>query len=92
MSSQAPTRPLEPTIRAITRTRGAVVAAAVVTALAGSIHLLLTAEHFEEGALFGSAFLAMGLYQVALAGVLLFRPGPLAYRGGIWGAGLIIAT
>lgn len=36
--------------------------------------------------------MAVGVYQTVLAGLLLFRPGPLAYRGGIWGATLIIVT
>lgn len=74
------------------RGRLAVGAAGAVTALAGAIHLALTGEHFEEGPLFGAAFLAMSIYQVVLAGLLLFRPGPLVYRAGIWGSGLIIAT
>lgn len=91
MSSQPRSRPLSPPMTARAATRG-VVAAAIVSALAGSIHLLLTPEHFEEGVLFGGAFVTMGLYQVALAGLLLTRPGPLAYRAGIWGAGLIVAT
>lgn len=72
--------------------RWAVVSAAIAAGLAGAIHLALTPEHFGEGVVFGVAFLAMALFQVGLATALVFRPGPLAYRAGIWGSGLIIAT
>lgn len=69
-----------------------VLVAAAATGLAGVIHLALTGEHFEEGPVFGYAFLAMGLYQVVLGGLLVARPGPLAYKAGIWGSALIAAT
>jgi hypothetical protein len=68
------------------------VVAAIAVGLAGIIHLALTDEHFGEGPLFGYAFLTMGIYQVVLAGLLIARPGPLAYKAGIWGSALIAAT
>lgn len=68
------------------------VIAAVATGLAGAIHLSLTRQHFDEGLLFGVAFIGMGLYQVLLGCLLVVRPGPRAYQAGIWGSGLIIAT
>lgn len=72
--------------------RLAIVAAAVTVLAAGAIHLALTAEHLEEPALFGWAFLAMAAYQVALGAALLLRPGPRAYAAGVWGSLVIVAT
>lgn len=72
--------------------RPAILLAAAATGLAGTIHLVLTPEHFAESALFGWAFLTMAAYQVAVAGLLVARPGPPAYRAGVWGSALIAAT
>ncbi len=72
--------------------RGAVLLAAAASAGAAVVHAALIAEHFEEGVLFGLAFAIMAAYQLVLAGALVLRPGPLAYRAGIWGSGLIVAT
>lgn len=69
-----------------------VLLAAAATGSAGAIHLALTEEHFAESLLFGGLFLAMGVYQVVLAVLLVARPGPLAYKAGIWASALIAAT
>jgi hypothetical protein len=64
-------------------------AAATTVALAGLIHLVLIPEHFEEQFAYGVIFTAMAMFQLHLALVLTVRPGPGAYRAGIWGSGLI---
>jgi hypothetical protein len=74
------------------RGRAAVLLAAIVTGLAGIIHLSLIEEHFEESTLFGIVFLAMAAYQLVVAGLLVGRPGPRAYQAGILGSALIVAT
>ena len=74
------------------RTRAGVIAAAAAAGLAGSIHLALTPEHFEESTLFGAAFVVLGLYQVALSAWLILRPSGRAYQAGIWGSALIAST
>ena len=50
------------------------VALAAAMFIAGWIHLLLTPQHLEESTILGVGFLLAGLAQVALAGVVLFRP------------------
>ncbi|MGH2603982.1 MAG: hypothetical protein ACRDJ9_31935 [Dehalococcoidia bacterium] len=59
---------------------------------AGSIHLVLTPEHFEEGAHFGAFFLGTALFQFGLTYALLLRPGPGVYRTALWASALIVAT
>lgn len=65
----------------------------VVTVLAllsaGLIHLYLTPEHFQEQVLYGLVFTAIAVFQVLLAFSLVVRPGPRAYRVGIWASGAI---
>lgn len=95
MTEPAPSATSSPTsslISPLDRQRLAVGSAAIVTALAGGVHLALVEEHFEEGFLFGVAFLAMAVYQLVVAILLVARSGPVAYRAGIWGSGLIVAT
>ena len=72
--------------------RWRVLAAAAASGLAALIHAALIGKHFEEGALFGVAFTAMAVYQIVLAVALVARPGQRAYRAGICGSGLIVAT
>jgi hypothetical protein len=67
-----------------------VLAGLLVTA--GSIHLVLTPEHFEEGAHFGLFFLGTAAFQFVLAYALLLRPGPRVYRTALWTSALIVAT
>jgi hypothetical protein len=55
--------------------RGALVA---TLAGAGAIHLFLTPEHLDESPILGVGFLAAGLLQLALAGVIFRRPSRLA--------------
>ncbi len=71
------------------RERLATLAAALTVALAGLIHLVLIPEHFAERFLYGVVFTAMAVFQLNLALALTLRPGPTAYRLGIWGSGLI---
>ena len=59
---------------------------------AGSIHLVLTPEHFEEGVQFGLFFLSTAAFQFGLAYAMLLRPGPRVYRTALWASGLIVAT
>ncbi len=59
---------------------------------AGTVHLALTPEHFEEGLLFGVFFLAAGAFQLWLATALVRRPGPAVWRVGLWGSGALVAT
>ncbi|MCI0635973.1 MAG: hypothetical protein L0206_18965 [Actinobacteria bacterium] len=59
---------------------------------AGSIHLILTPEHFEDGPQFGAFFLATAALQFALAYALLLRPGRRVYRISLWASALIVAT
>ncbi len=58
----------------------------------GSIHLVLTPEHFDEGAHFRLFFLGTAAFQFALAYALLLRPGPRVYRTALWASALIAAT
>src|SRR5579875_3606047 len=62
----------------------------VVVGLAGLIHLSLIREHFAEQFVYGLVFTTLALFQLTLALLLGFRPGPAVYRTGIWGSGLIV--
>lgn len=66
--------------------------AAALLVVAAGIHLLLSPEHFEEHVLFGLFFLGAAAVQVALAGALLLRPAPWAFRVGVLSSGALIAT
>lgn len=68
------------------------VVVALLVAGAGSIHVLLTPEHFREGLHFGLFFLGASAFQVWLAWALVFRPGPVVYRAGLWGSTALVAT
>lgn len=62
----------------------------LVVGLAGLIHLSLIREHFEEQVVYGLVFTALAIFQLNLALLLTVRPGPVVYRLGIWGSGLIV--
>jgi hypothetical protein len=62
----------------------------LVVWVAGLIHLALIREHFAEQFVYGLVFTALALFQLTLALWLAVRPGPRAYRVGIWGSGLIV--
>jgi len=62
----------------------------LVVGVAGLIHLSLVREHFEEQFVYGLVFTALALFQLTLAFLLAARPGPVVYRVGIWGSGLIV--
>jgi hypothetical protein len=62
----------------------------LVVGLAGLIHLSLIGEHFEEQFIYGLVFTALALFQLTLALLLVWRPGPWVYRAGIWGSGIIV--
>jgi hypothetical protein len=49
--------------------------------IAASSHLLLLGEHAEESPWLGLGFLASGLIQLGMAGIVILRPHPLAYYG-----------
>lgn len=72
-------------------TLGNVLVAQLVYA-AAAVHLWLTPEHFEEGLLFGAAFLAIAGFQLWLAWALVLRPGPWVYRAGLWGSAAVVLT
>jgi len=57
---------------------------------AGAIHLVLTPEHFEEQTVYGIFFLVAALFQIALAQLLVLRPGPLVIRAGAYGNAALI--
>jgi len=78
--------------RAGGRQRALVVLAAAAVALAGAIHLALSDEQFERGIVTGAVFLGLGAFEVLAGAALLVRPGPRAYRAGVWAAGLIVAA
>ena len=65
---------------------------AVLSAAAGAIHLSVAAPHFDYFWLHGTFFVALGLAQVAWAGLVLAAPTKLVYAAGALGNGLIIGT
>lgn len=73
------------------RSLGDVLVAELVYA-AAAIHLWLTPEHFEEGPLFGMAFVGISAFQVWLAWALALRPGPRVYRAGLIGSAAVVIT
>jgi hypothetical protein len=62
----------------------------LVVGLAGLIHLSLIREHFAEQFIYGLVFTALALFQLTLALLLAWRPGPWVYRAGVWGSGFIV--
>jgi hypothetical protein len=57
-------------------------AAAIISAMVGGIHLAVTQEHFAHWWLFGAFFLVVGMFQVVFAPLILQRPTwPVALAG-----------
>jgi hypothetical protein len=57
-------------------------AAAIISAMVGGIHLAVTQEHFAEWWVFGAFFLVVGVFQVAFAPLILRWPTwPVALTG-----------
>jgi len=48
-------------------------------AVAGITHCLLMPDHFAESTIFGLGFLAAGVAQLGLAGLVALRPGRIVY-------------
>jgi len=66
-------------------------AVAGASLFAGTVHVAVMPSHYAEAASYGVFFLAAGLAQLALAGLLLARPGPAVVAAGALGnAGLIV--
>jgi hypothetical protein len=63
--------------RRFERTAGSRLALAALLYVAATIHLLLTPEHLAESTLLGLGFLAAALAQLALAALVVARPGDL---------------
>ena len=53
--------------------------------VAGTIHLILTPQHYAESLLFGITFTAMAVFQLGLALALVRAPGPTVYRPALAG-------
>lgn len=71
--------------------RSVLMVLAILSAAAGSIHLLLTPEHFEERTVYGLFFLAAASFQGWLARALFAHPSIAVFRAGAWGSlGLIV--
>lgn len=65
------------------RSTSVATAAALALGAAGAIHLALAPEHFEESAAAGAFFVAAGLVQFALAGLVVGRRGGRAALFGL---------
>lgn len=57
--------------------------AALASVFAGGIHLAVTPEHLQHWWVYGSFFIVTGLFQVAFAGRVLWRPTWLVALTGI---------
>ena len=68
---------------------GSVMAAASLGA--GVIHAAVVPEHLEETWLFGAFFVACALFQLGWAALVVVRPSPGVYRGGIVANGAMVA-
>lgn len=56
---------------------------AVLLAIAGVAHLLLTPEHLSESALLGIGFAVAGVVQLVLAALVVARPSRYVFRAAI---------
>lgn len=65
---------------------------ALLLLVAGTIHLVLTPEHFEEHVLYGVFFLGAAIVQVGLALALVVRPTICVFRAGVLSSGALIGT
>jgi hypothetical protein len=63
---------------------------AAALAVAGVMHLLLTADHFGESTLMGLGFVAATVAQLGLAGAVLVRPGRWVYAAAIATSAVLI--
>jgi hypothetical protein len=64
---------------------------AAASIAAGVIHFLVTPDHFEEFALFGAFFLALGAFQVLWAGAVLAKPNTIVLLAGVLVSVAVIA-
>jgi hypothetical protein len=63
----------------------------MLSAAAGLIHLVAAFSHFEESALHGAFFIGIGLAQLAVAGLLVYRPRSWVLVATASGNALILA-
>jgi hypothetical protein len=65
---------------------------AALSLVAGAIHAVVAAPHFEEFWLFGSFFAGLALFQVGWGVRAYRRPSALVYRIGIWASLAVVAV